>query len=60
MLKPMRSLTLPPGLKDSSLPATRDFVILLSQTSGVWPTSSSIDAAIFMKVNRSVEQLLLK
>src|SRR5215470_10466271 len=46
----MRSLTLPPGLSDSTLAATTappGFGRRLSRTIGVWPTSSSTDFAIF-------------
>ncbi len=50
--RPMRSLTLPPGLNDSSLPSTSaplSSEIRLRRTRGVRPISSVMLPALFMR-----------
>src|SRR5665647_2776391 len=52
MARPMRSLTLPPGLNDSSLPSTSAPVsseMRLRRTSGVRPINSVMLPALFMR-----------
>ena len=55
MASPMRSLTLPPGLNDSSLPSTSAPVsseMRLRRTKGVCPMSSVMLVALFMRLLR--------